>query len=697
MNKKLHSLAAGLPILGLLGLSACSDSEDSNQLVPAATTIGIDDVTSAEGDSGSSVFAFTVALSQAHEEVVTVQYATVDGSAQGSSDYQPAGGLLVFEPGTTALTVDVLVLGDRQIEPDETFGLALSNATGTNVSIERNQGVGAILNDDQASISIAGSSAAEGDFGTTELGFVLTLGAELAEAVSVDYTTQDGSAQGGWFDGDYRPRSGTVVFAPGTTEQSLDVLVHGDLVAEFDETVRVVLSNPQGAGAFLGAAEALGTIQDEDREVFVDGDPFTASSQPQLAASGARTYVVWQDARNGQTDIYFQVSLDAGRTWNEIPQRLDTDEAGASPSTEPQICAAGDNVYVVWQDARNGSLDLYFNASHDGGATWFADDVRIDSDGPGAAASTQVRIACSGDEVYVAWIDWRNGGADVYFNHSQDGGQSWQPSDARLDTNLPGSSTSSEPRITSQGNQINVIWVENGDIYSNYSADGGATWQPAHVRVDADPTPFPNVAASPRVAAWGDIVYAVWQDERSGEADIYFNVSYDGGASFDSTDLRLDVGDIPGARTSSNPDICADGANVYVVWQDKRAEYSVFHDIYFTRSTDAGFSFEVDRRLDHGITGGKAEARRPVIACEGVNLVVAWSDWRNGPQPDAYASTSIDGGQTWSARPFRLDSDLPGSAASQNVRVILNEGRATVVWEDLRFVSDILARTFLPH
>ena len=108
--------------------------------------LSITDVALAEGDSGATDFVFTVSLSQSSDTEVTVEYATVDGTATAGSDYTAAGGQLTFAPGQTERTVTVAVVGDATIEPDETFTIELSQASGA--TIADFEGVGTIQNDD---------------------------------------------------------------------------------------------------------------------------------------------------------------------------------------------------------------------------------------------------------------------------------------------------------------------------------------------------------------------------------------------------------------------------------------------------------------------------------------------------------------------------------------------------------------------
>jgi hypothetical protein len=110
--------------------------------------ISIGDVSQPEGNSGTTLFTFTVSLSAAYDQAVTVNYATADGTATAANnDYVAAFGTLTFAPGETTKTITVEVVGNTTPEPDKTIYINLSGAS-TNALVARGQGVGTIMDDD---------------------------------------------------------------------------------------------------------------------------------------------------------------------------------------------------------------------------------------------------------------------------------------------------------------------------------------------------------------------------------------------------------------------------------------------------------------------------------------------------------------------------------------------------------------------
>jgi hypothetical protein len=109
-------------------------------------SFSIADVKLKEGDSGTKTARFSVKLSAAASGTVTVKAATSSGTATSPSDFKAKTQTLTFKAGTLKKTFGVKVNGDTRKEPDETFKVRLSSASG--VSIADNKATGTIQNDD---------------------------------------------------------------------------------------------------------------------------------------------------------------------------------------------------------------------------------------------------------------------------------------------------------------------------------------------------------------------------------------------------------------------------------------------------------------------------------------------------------------------------------------------------------------------
>ena len=228
----------------------------------AIPSVSVADTAVAEGNSGTTNAVFTVTLSKASTKPVTVSYTTSNGSATAGQDYLASSGTVTFAAGVVSQTINVGVLGDTTVEPNETFTVTLSNASGATVA--RATATGTITNDDAApvtppTVSIANASLAEGNSGNSTMAFTVTLSKASTTAVTLSYATSNGTATAGQ---DYVASSGTVTFAPGVVSQTINVGVIGDTTVESTETFSVTLSNP--TGATIAVASATGTITNDD-------------------------------------------------------------------------------------------------------------------------------------------------------------------------------------------------------------------------------------------------------------------------------------------------------------------------------------------------------------------------------------------------------------------------------------------------
>ncbi|MEZ6127296.1 MAG: Calx-beta domain-containing protein [Planctomycetaceae bacterium] len=233
-------------------------------------TLSIDDVTQTEGDSGDTVFNFTVTLDNDVDTSLTVDVDTSDQTTNFLDDYIPNTGSLLNFVGQAGeqQTFSVIVRGDTRIEQDETFLTTLSRivAGGRDVRLGTAQGIGTIINDDMAAITISDVTIAEGDSGTQNAVFTVTLDSEVDSDVLVDYTTTAITASAA--DGDYTAQTGTVTFAAnfgGPQILTVSVPIVGDSKVEMDESFALDLTLASAAGDVeISDARGVATITNDD-------------------------------------------------------------------------------------------------------------------------------------------------------------------------------------------------------------------------------------------------------------------------------------------------------------------------------------------------------------------------------------------------------------------------------------------------
>ncbi|MDJ0549027.1 MAG: FG-GAP-like repeat-containing protein, partial [Microcystis sp. M49637_WE12] len=274
-------------------------------------SLTINDVTVTEGNSGTTNAVFTVSLSSAASTVVSVNYATANGTATAGTDYTALPPTtLTFNPGETSKTITVPVNGDNQVELNETFFLNLSNlqANGSNVILADNQGQGTITNDDSASIAISDVTITEGNSGTTNAVFTVTLSNAVDTAVTVNYATANGTAT--TTDNDYTAIAATpLIFNAGETSKTITVAVNGDNQVESNETFFVNLSNLQtnGRNVTLADNQGQGTILNDDTSV-------TLAVSPSSVTEDGTSNLIYTFTRSGVTSNALTVNYSIGGT-----------------------------------------------------------------------------------------------------------------------------------------------------------------------------------------------------------------------------------------------------------------------------------------------------------------------------------------------------------------------------------------------
>ncbi len=251
--------------------------------------ISIDDVSQNEGNAGATSYSFTVTHNGTIVGDISVDFATADGTATlANNDYSVSSGTVSFSsdiPTIKTQTVTVTINGDLAVEADETFFINLSNLSSSAATIFDAQGMGAIVNDDVANISINDVSMNEGDVGITNLDFTISIDSTANASVQVD--TSDVSA---FSASDYTAIvAQTVTFTSGgSTTQTLSVPIIGDVTIEADETFNVNLSNAVGAN--ISDNLGVGTILKDDTVQAILSANKSVSGD--TIAGGAITYTV---------------------------------------------------------------------------------------------------------------------------------------------------------------------------------------------------------------------------------------------------------------------------------------------------------------------------------------------------------------------------------------------------------------------
>jgi hypothetical protein len=347
--------------------------------------------------------------------------------------------------------------------------------------------------------------------------------------------------------------------------------------------------------------------QPDIRLTNASGDSFTSNNNAwSIATNGDVLHVVWWDFRDGNWEIYYKRSTDGGTSWG-----ADTRLTNASnDSWNPSVSVSGQLVHVVWMDRRDGNYEIYYKRSTDGGVSWGA-DTRLTNN---PAISGGPSVSVSGAVVYVAWHDSRNGGNEIYYKRSTDGGSSWE-TDTRL-TNDPANSI--WPSVSVFGQAVHVVWFDsrNGahpEIYYKRSTDGGISWG-ADTRLTNDPA----ISAYPCISVSGQVVHVVWYDERDSNYEIYYKRSTDGGVNW-GAETRL----TNSTYLSQNPSVSASGQAVHVVWFELLGGN---YEVYYKRSTDGGVSWEADTRL----TNDPAYSTGCIVSVSGAVVHVVWTDLRDG-------------------------------------------------------------------
>jgi hypothetical protein len=233
------------------------------------------------------------------------------------------------------------------------------------------------------------------------------------------------------------------------------------------------------------------------------------SQNPCVSVSGLLVIITWNDNRGSSPGGYYIRSTDGGMNWGT--------ETLLGGTWNLSVSASGPIVHVVWTDGRGLHPGVYYKRSSDGGLTWGEDIPLTIND---VAYSDSPSLSVSGSDVHVAFRDNRNNTGtsyEIFHKYSADGGITWNP-DSQL-TNF--GVTIYNPSVSVSGSGVHVVWTDNHEgnfeIYYNRSQDGGQSWETV-TRL----TNNASVSFYPFITASKSGVHVIWQENRDGNNEIYY-------------------------------------------------------------------------------------------------------------------------------------------------------------------------------
>jgi hypothetical protein len=342
------------------------------------------------------------------------------------------------------------------------------------------------------------------------------------------------------------------------------------------------------------------------------------SEHPQIAISGNNVYIAWIDDTSSSSssttknqEILFRKSIDGGNTFDKI---INLSNSSNADSYNLEITAAGNNVYVVWQETTLPNAYAYDISSSGSG-------VNADNNSDRSSISSKEN-------------------SSILFRASTDDGNTF-----KMIKSLSNNAFKSYPKIAAFENSAYVVWnvgiigdsnredknsdnINNG-IFFTKSFDSGNSFSDT-IKLNSNR----NSIGESQIAAYGNNVYVVWggnPDEKV-VGDIFFVKSTDNGNRFAKA-VSL------GEENSLNVEIIAGGNNnVYIAWQALLSADDLCpscllkpddnEEILFKKSSDNGDTFT---NINENISKNEGISECTSIAVsENNNVYVAWEDYTYG-------------------------------------------------------------------
>lgn len=470
---------------------------------------------------------------------------------------------------------------------------------------------------------------------------------------------------------------------------------------------------------------------------------------PAIGGIDSNIVVAWVGFHNPPNQyIYANTSDDSGATWEDITALVPISTPGTASviyANRPQIAVNSNNqVYAVWEEKRGGNVIRIYGRD----LSTPGNEETICHSTAQIPHAWQPQISASNNQVYAIWLSDRNGGFDVYFNRSQDYGNSWAKD--FIVNQTAGEICKNLQLQSDPNNHVYVVWEKErtapsdvistpghriGDkinqvAFQHYVYGSKATnfhQAPPYIlsSLPASSSPHHRVfPASQRIPRIGLNIYtprsgiSKAQIKNEQRIDIGINdngtmpllahnnngavyIFYDNSEDHYQCQLQpyisrnygntgswtpKDTQSFTNGEEMLNSQILAESDFLYLVTQIR---YGANADIAFLRYSK--YLDSVDLVMpnidDNDLNPYTDNSQNPVICKDRNRLLVAWTDFRDGSKPDIYFTYSLNNGGFWADPAQDLSQDTADLEAHGRVQLASSPEFFYAVWNQYNEVS----------
>ncbi len=383
---------------------------------------------------------------------------------------------------------------------------------------------------------------------------------------------------------------------------------------------------------------------------------------PDVAAKTGLFAVVWEDGRNGESDIYgLTVTTEETPT---ISISFPISAASSSQQTQPAIATNGTDFMVAYEDTRSGSTDIYAAKIE---ADYDVTEYHVTSS---IAEERTPSIAWDGTYYLISYADTRNGDSDIYGTRIGNDGGIYDISGFFICNT---SAYQSDPSIVRGVSNYLVTWTDtrngddNEDIYGALVVTAGGT--PAVTPAGGEPISLAaNGQYHPQVSLLGGTYLIVWEDHRAADANIYAVRADSEGNILDGSPIVVTAE----AGDQLKPVVSTAGTSWLVAWEDRAGADA---NIRARRISSGGGVYAI-----FNINADASDQQNPTITANGTDYLIAWEDYGAG-NADIYAARVTGAGSLLDATPIEVSANPTAEFAPS---CAYYDGNYLCLWSDRR-------------